>query len=271
MIDYNLIKKLKDVHFGSQLELYMSKKLQFSDYDIYLSDLIEDNYWNFAINLKSKNKDEFLVEWKNIKNDFIKYKRQAIVYLTPELPIYEKKDELGLSEIYTDSWLMLENLKDFEYSKSKLNINIEEVDKNNLEDFIQGVSDGFSSGDSNDPYDSLSEGYKIALRESFKKKNTKYKIKHYLARYNNIVVGTATVNYNDEVACVYNVTTNRNYKKNGICKEIMSCLIKDMVDKGIKIICLQTEKGFYTEEVYLKLGFKKIFDGIAYGDKKMEE
>lgn len=271
MIDYELIKKLKDVHLGSQLELYMSKKLQFENYDIYLSDLIEDNYWNFATNLKVKDKHEFLKDWQNIKEDFIKNKRQAIIYLTPELPIYSKKEELGLSEIYTDSWLVLDNLDNFQYSKSKLNINIEEVNSHNLEDFIQGVSQGFSSDDPNDPYDSLSEGYQIALRESLKNEDAKYKIKHYLARYNNIVVGTATVNYNDEVACVYNVTTNRNYKKNGICKEIMSYLIKDMADSGIKIICLQTEKGFYTEEVYLKLGFKKIFDGIAYGDKKMEE
>lgn len=265
MINNELIKKLKDVHLGSQLSLYMSKKLSFRNYDIYFSDVIKDTYWNFATNIKTTNRQEFTKDWQEIKQEFIKYEREPAIYITPDSPVYNIKDELGLNVLYIDSWLMLDNLSDLKGGKSKLNISIEKVNKNSLESFIEAVSKGFSSDDPNEPYSELDDTYKVALRKSFEATGSEYKMTHYIAKYNSEIVATATVIYNEGIACIYNVTTKKEYKHNGICREIMTHLVKDMESSNIKIVCLQTEKSFYTEEVYMKLGFKKVFEGIAYG------
>lgn len=258
------IKKLENVHFNSQLELYMSEKKEYKNYDIYFSNLIEDYYWNFCTNIQTKDKEEFSKDWENIKKIMQTKNRMPLVYISPTSNLYEERLKLGLEVVYTDSWLLLENISNYDYKKSNLDLVIEDVDSNNIEEYIEAVMKGFSSDDPNDPYEPLAEGYAIALRSSVNsKKDTYFKIKHFLARFDNEVIGTATVNYDNEIALVYNVTTNRNYKKQGVCKEIMSYLIKNMNKQGIKYICLQTEKGFYTEQVYLNLGFKKIFEANA--------
>lgn len=45
---------------------------------------------------------------------------------------------------------------------------------------------------------------------------------------------------------------------------MMSYIINDLKNKGIKEVCLQTEKGFYTEKVYKSMGFKEKMLGKAY-------
>lgn len=65
-------------------------------------------------------------------------------------------------------------------------------------------------------------------------------------------------------AIIYNVTTNRKYQRKGVCKQIMSDIIKDLIKLNINEVCVQTEKGFYTEQVYKNMGFKERLLGKAY-------
>ena len=260
-MDKNTFAKMIDVHLSSQLNLYMSEKKSYDNFDIYFGGLIDDYYWNFATNIKSKTKEEFKLDWETMKSVFKERNLQPVAYLTPLSPLYNDVDNLNLAVLYTDSWLTLKDIKNYPYYKSKLELTFEIVNKDNIEKFIDGVCAGFASDDPEDPYGELSEGYRIALRNGIKVNDPKYKIQHYLVYCEDVVVGTATVCYSDKIACVYNVTTAKAYKKNGIAKELMSYLIKDMAAKGIKLICLQTEKGFYTENIYIKLGFEKAFYG----------
>lgn len=258
------IRRLESVHYNGQTNLYMSKKISYDSYDIYFSDLIDDYYWNFATNIQSKDMKQFKKDFNNIKKVFKENNRIPIVYITPTSSLYSKRDDLELTKVYTDSWLILEDFSNYPVYNSELNINIVRVNKDNLEDFITGVSNGFASDDPNEPYQGLGDGYRVALRNSILDNNTKYKVEHYIAKYRNETVGTLTVNRCDDIACIYNVTTKSSYKRKGICREMMSHVIKDLNGKGVKIICLQTEKGFYTEQVYLNLGFKKLFEASAY-------
>lgn len=45
---------------------------------------------------------------------------------------------------------------------------------------------------------------------------------------------------------------------------MMSYIINDLKNKGIKEVCLQTEKGFYTEKVYKNMRFKEKMLGKTY-------
>lgn len=265
MLDLDLIKKLEDVNFGSQINLYLSRKLKYDNYDIYFSDNIDDTYWNLATNIKDRTKDDFYKDLTEIKNIFNSNNRQPAIYITPTSPLYLIKEDLGLFEKGTDVWMILKDLNNFPSYKSKLELTIIKVDKTNIDEFIESVMRGFSSDDPGDPYEELSDGYRIALQNSVLRKNdSNYKINHYLVKYNGENVATATAIYNGEIAFIYNVTTKREYRKNNICKELMSHIVNDLNNDNVKMVCLQTEKGFYPEQVYLNMGFENGFEGTTY-------
>lgn len=44
----------------------------------------------------------------------------------------------------------------------------------------------------------------------------------------------------------------------------MSYIINDLRRIGINQVCLQTERGFYTEQVYKNMGFEEKMVGEAY-------
>ena len=68
-----------DIHLNGQLYLYMSNAIKKQDYDIYYSDLIDDEYWNFAY---LKNKDVSLNEiFDEIKFNMCKLDRKPIIYI----------------------------------------------------------------------------------------------------------------------------------------------------------------------------------------------
>lgn len=255
------MKDFIDIHINGQLELYASKIIDKDNYNILLSDLIDDQYWNFAY-LKSVDIDLNKV-WQDIKYKMKKYNRQPVLYITSSNSnLEEKLKELNLNVLYTDVWMINDDLDNFEDYKSKIDFKVNRVDENLKSKFIQAVMDGFSGDNPEDPYESLSEGYKIALEQC--KSDGIYKVNNYIGLYNDKAISTATVIYKDDKAIIYNVTTNRNYQKQGVCKQTMSEVIKNLRNIGITTVCLQTEKGFYTEQVYKNMGFKEIMLGKAY-------
>lgn len=259
-----------DIHFNGQLELYLSKVIKREDYNIFLSDIIDDTYWNLAY-LKTGylNLDK---AWKEIKTEMINSNRKPLIYITSLINNNEIKKALSknnLELLYTDVWMTIENLEQFKECSSDINFDINIVNERLQDKFIQAIMDGFSGDNPDDPYESLSDGYRTALEENIKRNNSSnYKSIHYLGLKDKENITTATVIYKNDKAVIYNVTTNKKYQKHGACKKMMSYIINDLKNKGIKEVCLQTEKGFYTEEVYKSMGFKGKMLGQAYVEKE---
>jgi len=251
-------------HFDVSTQLYASQRVIFNDFVLMLSDEIEDNYWNIAIKVDGETIDDIKSIWPKIKTEMLKKNREPAI-LIPNTSLLNPSTlkPLNFEPIYQDCWMVLEEFKEYPTYKSELDINILKVDNNLKEEFISAVMTGFSGDDPNDPYNALPECYATSLRKSFDKKIEDYKLVQYLVKYNNISVGTASVISGKEIALIYNITTNKEYKRKGICKELMSNIIYSLAD-DIEIVCLQTEKGFYTEFVYKNLGFKEVFTSYAY-------
>ena len=131
------------------------------------------------------------------------------------------------------SLLQDNNLEQFELYKSKIDFSVYKVDETLKEQFIQAVMDGFSGDNPEDPYESLSDGYKIALEKSFNENNSEYKVIHYLGKKEKEAISTATIVYKKDKAIIYNVTTNKKYQKNGVCRQMMSDIIKDLIKLNI--------------------------------------
>lgn len=250
----NKIEDFIDIHLNGQLNLYVSNIIRNENYNIYYNKFIDDEYWNFAF-VKNNNIFNYSNE---IKNDMKNINRQPIIYTISDI----KSNNMNL--MYTDVWMTFDDIKLFRKYKSNLNVSFSIVDNLSKNDFIQAVITGFSGDNPNDPYSSLSEGYSICLRESFNKKENEYKIINYLGKYNNEIVSTATVIFKNDKAIIYNITTNKRYQRNGICKELLSYVSNNLLSLGIKSICIQTERGFYTEQVYKNMGFKELMLGKAY-------
>lgn len=125
--------------------------------------------------------------------------------------------------------------------------------------------DGFSSDDLSDPYGTLPEEYRDIYWLKFMDKN--YHKLEYCGKYQGKMIATANVWYKGDTAIIYTVSTHKKYQKQGICKKLMSYMVKDLRKLGIKIVCVQTEKGFYTEKVYGKMGFREVMLGKVYGEK----
>lgn len=260
------IKNLIDVHINGSTGLYASKILKKEDYNILLSDLIDDQYWNFAYLKNTSNLDKI---WTKIKSDMEKNNRIPTIYITSDQDNKDVQKEIknnNLKVLYTDVWMIVEDLENFEHYKSKINFKISKVDKTLKDKFVQAVMDGFSGENPDDPYESLSAGYKITLEKSIENNGSNYKIINYIGLYNEKAISTATVIYKDNISIIYNVTTNKNYQKQGVCKQTISDIINDLRKLGIEIVCVLTEKGFYTEQVYKNMGFKEVLLGRAYSE-----
>ena len=157
-----------DIHLNGQLYLYMSNTIRNEDYDIYYSDLIDDQYWNFAY---LKNKEVCLNDiFEEIKFNMNKLNRNPIIYITSniiDLKLQENIKNSKFKSLYTDVWMTLNNLEQFESYKSKIDFDVYKVDEKLKEQFIQAIMDGFSGDNPEEPYESLSDGYKTALENSF--------------------------------------------------------------------------------------------------------
>ena len=175
---YNM-KDIIDIHLNGQLYLYMSNVIRKQDYDIYYSDVIDDEYWNFAY---LKNREVSLDDiFDEIKSNMNKLNRNPILYITSNIidsKLQENIKNSKLKSLYTDVWMTLDNLEQFELYKSKIDFSVCKVDETLKEQFIQAIMDGFSGDNPEDPYESLSDGYRIALEKSFNENNSEYKVIH---------------------------------------------------------------------------------------------
>lgn len=260
------MKEWMDLHFNSQYQIYEAKKIQRDGYSIVINPFINDSYWNLGY-IENENIENFTAMWNDIKNVMKKYNRQPIIYITTNLDLEKLEEQIKenkLQKEYTDRWLKVGNLEKVNLGKAKIDIKIKQVNKDEQDEFINTVFEVFSSDNPNDPYQSLSEEYIELYKRIFKQQEGIYKVKAYLAKYNEIPIASANVIYNKNKALIYSVGTKKEFKQKGVCRQMIGHIIEDMRQIGVQEVGLQTEAGFYTEQVYKNLGFTYLMDGIAY-------
>lgn len=254
------LEKLIDIHFNGMVKIIQSQKTQKDDYDLFYSPLLQDYYWNYAY-LKNRNADLKQV-WQNVKQDMEKLERRPALYVLSNLE--NSKIETELQKLYTDVWMIFEDIENFGDYESRINVEISRVRDEEKNQFIQSIMDGFSDAD--DPYEILPEEYRIIYELEFAQ-NGEYSTLEYGGKYNGEMIATANVWYKGDCAIIYSVSTKKEFQKQGVCKKLMSYIMKDLQKNGIKVACVQTEKGFYTEKVYQKMGFFEVMFGKVYGEK----
>lgn len=261
------LEKIEDFNYeGQRLLFEKSKRLKYDRFTILLIDEFDDDYLNLAINIKSKNKKEFDEDFTKIKEIMNKYGRKASVLISNEVLLNTvdfKSKGLKISD--NSIWLM-KNIENNNVYTSDIPIEISRISKEEEKEYHSIVEKGFMRNSIDDPYDGLSLSVIDAIRRSYYIKS-KFITEHYMAKYNNETVGTITIMYEKELAYIYNVTTNINYRNMGICKSLMFHIFKRLKELGIDNVVLQTEPGSYPEKIYKGMGFKEIFKAIKYTEE----
>lgn len=262
------LEKIQDFNYeGQRLLFKKSERFDYDRFTILFLEEFDDDYLNLAINIKSKNEREFDEDFIKIKEIMNNKKRKASVFINNNdlLNTIDFKSK-GLEISDNSVWLMKDNLKEFIICDSNIPVNVSKISKEEEQDYSKIVERGFLRNSKEDPYDGLSESVIEAINRSCYI-NDKFITEHYVAKYQDKIVGTMTIMYEKEIAYIYNVTTDINYRKMGICKKLMSYIFKRLTNLEIDVVVLQTEVGFYPEKIYKSMGFKELFKGVKYTEK----
>lgn len=262
------LEKIIDYNYEGQRLLFKnSKRFDNKRFTIMYLDEFDDDYLNLAINLKSKNAEEFEKDFTNIKEIMNNQNRKVSIIINNEDLLNTIDFQAKGLEISDDSvWLMIEDFKNFPKYKSNIPIVISRINEQEKREYPYIVDNGFAKNNKQDPYDGLAKSIIEAIKNSCYI-NDQFITEHYVAKYNNKIVGTITIMYEREIAYIYNVTTKLEYRKMGICKELFSNILSRLTKIGIDKAVLQTEKGYYPEMIYKSLGFKEILRAVKYTEK----
>lgn len=214
------LEKIQDFNYeGQRLLFEKSERLDYDRFTILFLEEFDDDYLNLAINIKAKNKKEFDEDFIKIKEIMNKNKRKTSVFINNNvlLNTVDFKDK-GLEVSDNSVWLMNDNFKNVSRYESNIPVNISRISKEEEREYSKIVERGFLRNNIEDPYDGLSESVIEAINRSCYI-NDRFTTEHYVAKYQNNIIGTITIMYEKEVAYIYNVTTNINYRKMGICKK----------------------------------------------------
>lgn len=261
-------KKIQDFNYeGQRLLFEKSERFDYDRFTILFLEEFDDDYLNLAINIKAKNEKEFDEDYIKIKEIMNSKKRKASIFINDDhlLNTIDFKSK-GLKVSDNSVWLIKDNLRKFVISETNIPIDISIISKEEQKDYSKIVERGFFRNSKEDPYDGLSESVIEAINRSCYI-NNKFTTEHYVAKYQEKIVGTITIMYEKEIAYIYNVTTDINYRKMGICKKLMLHIFKRLIEVGIDGVVLQTEVGFYPEKIYKSMGFKELFKGVKYIEK----
>ena len=255
------IKQLMDWHFNVQKGMYFDRKISVDSCSIYLSDIIEDGFWNYAFVPSGVDLSEKL---ELISNQFTSSNRIPCIY-TADSGTQQKTADLltkaGYVPLSEESFMTYTLNSSIKTKPTSLTVKCvtDEKTRVDFEDVFTSAYGGDKTPEQ--PYGELDESYIRALRQSF---SNKQKFYHFVCYDNKIPVSIATLCFLDGKGGLYNVVTVPSYRSKG-CGTVAT---KACIDKWIELkgdtLFLQTETGSFVEKWYYKLGFKLNFTAQTY-------
>lgn len=254
------MRLLLENHFGVQTGMYFDYSTSYGNWVFFMSNFIEDSFWNYAVipdncNLKK--------ELPVVEEIFKKSNRPLSVYIVNE---NEHPDyvtylvEHGYKKIAKESFMTYE----YRYNETMRNdvTVIRAVDKKEMLDFIDVFTNAYGGEITPEqPYGELDKTYLDALTKSFK--NTE-KFYHYVCYFNGKPVAIASLCYEDGKGGIYNVGTSPSNRGCGYGTIATNACVKKWEELGGETLFLQTETGSKVESWYYSLGFKLDFYGSTY-------
>ncbi len=260
-MDIELIKNIYNLHIKGfeGLDFNVIRK---NNYELTYSSNIKDCYSNFVSNFDVKDISEFDKIINDANKTFNNINRQTAIYLIPFMKeIYANREKYLKSNEYelisTEAWQIYKDFSKLDDINTNCDLNVKLELTTNMKEYADCVMSCYQTDDENDPYGDLDEGYRQAYMNC-KKIYDDIKREFYFIKVDDIIVGITQSVYNDKVYGIYSLAIKKEYRNNGIGKEVLKQQLQMCKAKNIDTAYLQTELGFYPNKMYKKFGFEDL-------------
>lgn len=264
------LKLIKDIY---NLHIKGFEGLDFNvihkdNYELTYNENIKDCYSNFISNFDVTNKDDFNNIIMDSDKTFSNINRKTTIYLIPYMKeLYENKekyfDKDKFELISTEVWQTYTDFDKLDKIKTNCDFDVTLESTTDMEKYANIVMKSYQSGDKDDPYGDLDDGYKQGYM-NYREIHNDIKTEFYFIKLNEEIIGTTQSVYNDELYGIYSLALKKDYRNKGIGKEVLKRQLEMCRDKNIKVAFLQTEQDFYPAKMYRKLGFQDLCEVYYY-------
>lgn len=108
-----------------------------------------------------------------------------------------------------------------------------------MEKYANIVMQSYQSGDEDDPYGDLDDGYRQGYM-NYKEIHNDIKTEFYFVKVNDEIIGTTQSVYNSELYGIYSLALKKDYRGKGLGKEVLKKQLEMCRNKNIKVAYLQT-------------------------------
>ncbi len=247
-------------HYKVQEGMFFDHCLDYEDWTAYLSDIITDGFWNYAILRENTHLTDVL---PSIKRTFLSSGRTPSVYIVNEkeqMDTIEYLKHNGFVKMSEESFMVYKSKQQRQEAKDLV---IRQVrDDKTIQDFIRVFMSAYCGERTPEqPYGELDKTYIDALTRSF---SNSEKFIHYICYCNNIPLSVATLCIEEGKGGIYNVGTLSDSRSHGYGTAVTNACIYEWSRRLGEVLFLQTEAGSTVEKWYRELGFETAFSGSVY-------
>lgn len=249
-----------DWHFSVQKGMYFDNVLKTNAYTLYLSNIIEDSYWNYALLKGNGSLNELSL--KNMESLFLAEKRVPCVYLISGRDVVtEILTSSGYNMMFEESFMVFQ--RKVAVVDKRHNCYIKRVKgEKDVADFMDVFISAYGGEKTiEQPYGELDKTYYEALLRSFANDEKFY---HFICYVDSHATSVATLCFCDGKGGIYNVGTDPCFRGKGFGSAVTSACIHQWESLKGDVLFLQTETGSAVEKWYQKMGFESVFTGRGF-------
>lgn len=253
-MDLKLIKKLEYFHLYSSLGFTFSGVDKYEKYNIFYHNQIKDVYFNFITDINANTKEDFDKIMQEASTKIKAKNRDIVVYTSPTKKtfLYDAY-ELVSSEV----WQIYKDLNKIKFIKTNCPFEVTLEPTNDMKLYSEELIKAYQTGDPQDPYGDLDITYQEVYANYTKPQNN-FTYEFLFAKINDEIVGITQGVYDNEIYGIYGLAVKKQFRNQGIGKEIVKQQLQMCKNKNLKLAFLQTEDGYYPANLYRKLGFEDI-------------
>ena len=102
---------------------------------------------------------------------------------------------------------------------------------------------------------------------NYTKPQNNFTCEFLFAKINNEIVGITQGVYDNEIYGIYGLAVKKQFRNQGIGKEIVKQQLQMCKNKNLQLAFLQTEDAYYPADIYRKLGFEDVCMKYYYRKK----
>lgn len=268
-LDNYFLKKLNEFYIYSNKGFFTDEIIEKEYYKLAHSYFVKDQECNYVIDVKDK--DNFSEIEKDVELEMKKINAKPCYIITPLSDLYLKRKLIFKNDMYEEAskevWQIYENFNNIENIESNCQMKIKLEKSTDMKLLAEINQKAFCTGDPQDPYGIIDEGY-LKMYENYKgTQNSKYNRDFYFIKADDKIVGVTISVYDERIYGIYGLAILKEYRGKGIGTETLKQQLKICQKKNRKMAFLQTEEGYYPAKLYRKLGFKDICTAYYYVKK----